>query len=559
LRRSIRKGPEGIRIEEAMKQFFIVFLFVLLLSCAAEQKKPLKQVEAAAPPKANPAMILAEKISGVLDRIDQAGLPPDTRTELSLEMESLLGEYLALAPDDQKDPRLQGSIERLLDVSRDAALTKNIAPEAVSGEEQPSPKDELLNVTTFLSPDELMSTLEEVKKAKDKIDLGIQIPLDNPAVLTYVRLYQTKLKRWFGDSLERGAPYVPEMKKIFKDEGVPPELVYLGIVESAFKPNARSRAKALGMWQFMEGTAKNYGIIVDFWQDERLDPWRSARGSAKYLGFLHSLFNDWNIALASYNCGEGKALRYLARHPGKDYWELRNAKLFRRETKEYVPAILAAILIASDPQAFGMEIHDPPACDQSAAIALNQPVDLRVLARHLQIPVEVILSLNPSLKRAITPPRVYELRVPADKFEAADFFISDYSGKNKINYVVHDIRKGETIKSIAKKYNSDPVEIQNLNLGISGRLRSKTKILVIPGDGANPAESAQKGNIGHVIDSSVKQTGTAENPQESHIVQKGDTLGKIAGRYDTTVEELCKINHLTPRSMLHIGMKIKIP
>jgi membrane-bound lytic murein transglycosylase D len=541
-----------------MKQIFAAAVLVLLLSCATQQKKPLQPVPPPIPPKINAAVVLSEKISATLNKLSEPGLQEDSKMEILRSMEALLSEYLLLPAEDQKEPRLQGSIERLVDTSRILTLESNQAPEMVSEEEQPSPKDELLNITTFLSPDELMATLEEVKKAKEKIDLGIQIPLDNPAVLTYVRLYQTKLKKWFTEALERGTPYVPEMKKIFKDEGVPPELVYLGIVESAFKPYARSRAKALGMWQFMEGTAKNYGLTCDFWQDERLDPWESARGSARYLNFLHTKFDDWNIALASYNCGEGKAMRYLRKHPGKDYWEMRNAKLFRRETKEYVPAILAAILLASDPRSFGLEVNAPPAPDQTASIAVSEPVDLRVLSRHLQIPVEVILSLNPSLKRIVTPPRPYDLKIPASQFEKADLFLSGYIAANKLNYIVYTVRKGETIKNIAKKYKCDPVEIQNLNLGLSGRLRQRTQILVIPGDGLNLSGGFQE-KAAETIPADRKEAAVKENSGDVHIVGKGDTLGKIARQYDSTVEELCKANHLTAKSTLHIGMKIRIP
>jgi membrane-bound lytic murein transglycosylase D len=543
-----------------MRQIFAAAILALLLSCATQQKKPLQPVPAPVPPKISAAVELSEKISAALNKLNDPGLQADIKKGLLLSTDSLLSDYLSLPPEEQKDPRLQGSVERLLDISHLIALERNKAPETIS-EEESSPKDELLNITTFLSPDELMATLEEVKKAKGKIHLGIPIPVDNPAVLTYVRLYQTKLKRWFSDALARGTPYIPEMKRIFKDEGVPPELVYLGIVESAFKPYARSRAKALGMWQFMEGTAKNYGLVCDFWQDERLDPWESARGSAKYLSFLHTKFNDWNIALASYNCGEGKAMRYLARHPGKDYWEMRNARLFRRETKEYVPAILAAILLASDPQSFGLEINSQPPLDQTASIAVNEPIDLRVLARHLQIPVEVIISLNPSLKRIITPSRPYDLKVPASQFEKADLFISDYVSKNKLNYTVHTVRKGETIKTIAKKYKSDPVEIQNLNLGISGRLRPRTQLLVIPGDGSNFAGTVQENTaaIRAAGPEKEKKVIEKEDTGQIHIVRKGDTLGKIARQYDSTVEKLCKANRLTAKSMLHIGMKIKVP
>jgi len=539
-------------------------LFALFLAaCATPQKKPVNPIQPPAQPKLTKALALSQEISALLDRLAGGESQGHPAKETPASIEALLARYLELSPGEQTDPQLQGSIERLLDVSRAMALETNRAPEPVTEEEgEPAPDDELLEVTTFLSPEELRSTFEAVSKAKEKIDLGIQIPLDNPEVLGYVNLYQTKLRKWFTAALERGGPYIPEMKVIFKDEGVPPELVYLGIVESAFKTNAKSRAKALGMWQFMEGTAKNYGLTCDFWQDERLDPWESARGSAKYLRTLHEMFNDWNFALASYNCGEGKVIRYLRNNPKGDYWAMRKSRYLRRETKEYVPAILAAILLASDPSAFGLETAPPTPKEQTASIPVNEPLDLRVLARHLQVPVEILLSLNPSLKRILTPPRPYDLKVPAGLYETADLFLSGADRGGRPDYVVHSVRKGETIKTIAKRYRSDPVEIQDINLGMSGRLRPRTQILVFPGAGAYATNAPRepKPPAAEQERPARKASGASEPSQgDVHVVRKGDTLAKIAREHGTTVGELCRLNHLTQKTTLHIGQKIRIP
>lgn len=535
---------------------------MLLVSCATQQKKPIRPVEPEKAQKISRARQLSEDISALLGTLENTPPGEVSGKDIEASMEDLLDRYLSLPQEEQKDLRLQGSVERLFDESRRLAISANRAPEAVSGEEPPAPEDELLEVTTFLSPDELKATLEAVSKAKERLQLGIQIPEDNEEVLGYVRLYQTKLKKWFTGALERGGPYIPEMKKIFKDEDVPPELVYLGIVESAFKSNAKSRAKALGMWQFMEGTAKNYGLTCDFWEDERLDPWKSARASAKYLRTLHNMFNDWNFALASYNAGEGKAIRYLRKYPGKDYWAMRKSRYLRRETKEYVPAILASILIASDPASFGIETPKTSRLEPTASIPVDRPVDLRVLSRHLQMPVEMLSALNPSLKRIVTPPRPYDLKVPASMYETADQFLAAHLSGDMPGYVVHTVRKGETIKTIAKKYKSDPVEIQNINLGATGRLRRGTQILVFPGDGVKaPCIAAEKKAGDEKAETAGKkpdQEANADSP-ETHVVRKGDTLGKIAKKYGTTVGELCRANRITAKTTLRIGQRIRIP
>ncbi len=538
-----------------------VFL-LLLVSCATPQKKPIRPVEPDNSPKISSARQLSEDISVLLGTLENTSSGEASGKELEASMEDLLDRYLSLPREEQKDLRLQGSIERLFEESRRLAIAANRAPEAVPGEEPPAPEDELLEVTTFLSPDELRATLEAVSKAKERLQLGIQIPEDNDEVLGYVRLYQTKLKKWFTGALERGGPYIPEMKKIFKDEGVPPELVYLGIVESAFKSNARSRTKALGMWQFMEGTAKRYGLTCDFWEDERLDPWESARASATYLRTLHDMFNDWNFALASYNAGEGKAIRYLKKFPGNDYWAMRKSKYLRRETKEYVPAILASILIASDPSSFGIETPKPAKLEPTASIPVDRPVDLRILARHLKMPVEMLSALNPSLKRIVTPPRPYDLKVPASMYEMADQFLAGHVAGDRPDYVVHTVRKGETIKTIARKYKSDPVEIQSVNLGTTGKLRRGTQILVFPGDGVKSPGIAVEKNADDekaVIGDKKPDQATEAGSEETHVVRKGDTLGKIAKKYGTTVGELCRANRITAKTTLRIGQRIRIP
>lgn len=490
-------------------------------------------------------MEVAEKLIPICESLSNKETSEERKIELFFEGENVLNDYFSLTEEEIQEPRLQGAIERFLLLSYHNALILNKSPEK---KEEESPKDELLNMTTFLSSDELLLTLKEVEKAKEKIVLGIPIPLDNQTVLSYVRLYETKLKNWFSSSLERGLPYLDEIKAVFRDENVPPELVYLGIVESAFKTNARSRAGALGMWQFMEGTAKKYDLKIDFWRDERLDPIKSARASAKYLNFLFSTFNDWHLSLASYNCGEGKIIKYKAAHPKGDFWSLRKTKFIRKETKEYVPAILAAIIVASDPESFAIKITKSLSTQRDfASISINFQVDLRSLARELNIPLETLLFLNPELKRVITPDESYDLKVPATLYEKAEKYLKSME-KKKIDYVIHTVKKGETIKSIAKKYKVDPSEITSANISMPARLRPKTQILIIK-------------NELTLVNQFVSQISIKKNeiPQKYYVVKKGDTLSKIAKANGLNIENICKANKITKQTILRIGMKLIIP
>ncbi|NMB99783.1 MAG: transglycosylase SLT domain-containing protein [Thermoanaerobaculaceae bacterium] len=536
-----------------LKTFALLICFgALLVSCAVQQEQKIYPVVQQTSPKVNRGQELADKIMSICDSLSNSEISDDEKKGLYSEGENALNEYFMLEEEEMKEPRLQGAVERFLAISLKNALKVNEAP--TKKEEEESPKDELLNMTTFLSADELLETLKEVEKAKENISLGIPIPLDNETVLSYVRLYESKLKNWFSASLERGYPYLDEIKAVFKDENVPPELVYLGIVESAFKINARSRAGALGMWQFMEGTAKKYELKIDFWEDERLDPIKSARASAKYLNFLYSTFQDWHLAIASYNCGEGKILRYKSTHPKGDFWSLRKTRFIRKETKEYVPAILAAIIVASQPESFGIKISSSYKERDFASIAIDFQVDLRELARFLDVPVETLLFLNPSLKRVLTPPGKYELKVPANLYEKAENYLKTKKDL-RVEYVIHTVRKGETIRTIARKYKIEPSEISAVNIGLPARLRPKTQILIIRnGENHFSKESAVSLN-----NQSKSDIGEEKKVSQTYIVKKGDTLAKIARDNGTTVESLCRSNKITTKTTLKIGMKLVIP
>jgi membrane-bound lytic murein transglycosylase D len=530
-----------------MKKFLILLLFLILISCAEKQPTKVKQIEVQPPPQTKNENLLSEKIMIFCESLEKGEVQKDRASTCN----QLFEEYFSLNDEEKKDPRLQGSLERLIELSLKESIKENLAPESI-GEVEESPKEKLLDETTFLSQEELLETLKEVENAKATIKTGIPIPLENSDVIKYIGLYQTKLRKWFSESLQRGAPYINELQTIFKDEGIPPELVYLAIVESAFKTNTRSKANAVGMWQFMEGTGKKYGLNIDFFQDERLDPIASARASAKYLKFLYDSFGDWNLALASYNCGEGKIFRYLRHHSKADFWTIKKDRVLKRETREYVPAILGAIVIASNPQSFNFSIEDPPQKLDYAVFKVNFPIDLRGVANELQIPIEHLLILNPSLKRIVTPNREYELKVPANLYEKAENYLKRRE-ELKVDYVIHQVRRGETLRTIAKKYGVDPSEIIEANLSIPKRLNSKTSLLILKNGVKSRVEDKKE---------IVENKGTANTPEKAETfyeVKRGDTLSKIANKFGKSIDEICKENNISKRTVLRIGMKLKIP
>jgi membrane-bound lytic murein transglycosylase D len=318
--------------------------------------------------------------------------------------------------------------------------------------------------------------------------LGISYESDANAVKAIDRnlyLFSERMKQRFSMWLERSARYVDIMKGILREKSVPEELVFLPIVESGFNPQAYSHARAVGPWQFIEGTAKRYGLVVDWWRDERKDPMKSTHAAASYLRDLHKMFGSWNLALAAYNAGEGRIAKALRRSDSDTYWELLHTQQIRPETKEYVPRYIAATMIAQEPEKFGfsdLAYHEPMDYEE---VTLHHPVDLDIIAKCAETDVKEIKDLNPELRRWSTPPNMssYTIRIPAD---SRDLFIENLKEipvKDRFSCDKYTVKKKETLKTVAKKLNvpvGTLVALNNMN-GIEG-LKPGDTIKVPPKD-----------------------------------------------------------------------------
>lgn len=493
--------------------------------------------------KAEPApkpVSLDAEMEGLSSKADDPDLSDAQATEVVGKMSGALDRYFSEPVPEQDDPKLQGAVSRMCDQALQIELDANAAP---ADAEDESPKDDLLHITTFVSAADLKKTYLEVEKNLNESKLGFAIPT-NKAVLTYVNLYQTKLHDWFQRALDRGAPYIPKMQEIFRDEGVPPSLVYLAIVESAFNPNAVSRARAVGMWQFIAGTARRYDLKVDFWQDQRRDPEMAARASARYLKDLYGMFHDWQLALAAYNGGEGKIQRYLQRHPDGDFWSIRKTRYIRRQTREYVPAILAAILLASNPQAYGFTAPADPPIQPTAMVSIDKSTDIRVLARCAQIPAKELEAMNPSLRRLITPPGGFQLRIPANRFTGFKMALAKVPDSKRVPVTVYTVRRGDNLGRIARHYKVSVGAIRLANR-IRGHMIFPRQKLIIPlGLGA--------------ADPTLYRESHARRSYRGgrvYRVRRGDTLSGIASRTGVPVYRLKSINNLRS-DMLRPGQRL---
>lgn len=301
----------------------------------------------------------------------------------------------------------------------------------------------------------------------------------------HINLFSERLKGKFSLWLSRSGRYIEIMKEILIEKGLPEELVYLPLIESGFNVNARSPAKAVGPWQFIESTAKRYGLIVDWWRDERKDPIKSTIAAANYLNDLYKMFGDWSLALAAYNAGEGRIYRAVNKIGENDYWSLLNTRYIPKETQNYVPKYIAAITIAKQPENFGfsnIKEHEPLNYEE---VTIPSPTDIDLIAKCAETDLETIKELNPELKRWSTPMNVkeYKIRIPADKKE---IFISNFEKippEKRFSYDTYITQKGDNITKIVQKTKLTSKVIYELNgTEIFKNLKPGTKIIIPPHD-----------------------------------------------------------------------------
>lgn len=316
---------------------------------------------------------------------------------------------------------------------------------------------------------ELNPETQEADPEKQSVPEPLSPYKSNPfavkAVDRNIYMFTDRIRDNFVLWLSRSGRYKELMQGILKSKNLPEEIVFLSLIESGFNPHAYSRARAVGPWQFIAGTAKKYGLVIDWWRDERRDPVKSTMAAADYLADLYSMFNSWDLAMAAYNAGEGRIQRAMNRTKSDDYWSLLKTRHIKRETKNYVPKFIAASLIAYNPEEYGfndIEYHEPL---DYVEVQVESPLDLEVAAKCAGITYKEIKELNPELRRWCTPPNlpVYSLKIPTDK---KDMFLENLamlSEEERFPLESYTVKKGDTISKIAKKTGITQKAIMILN------------------------------------------------------------------------------------------------
>lgn len=303
----------------------------------------------------------------------------------------------------------------------------------------------------------------------------------NGAVERWLGYYRNEGRESFEITLARAGRYEELMRETFRRAGVPEDLVYMSLIESGFKPTAYSRARALGLWQFVPGTARIYGLEMNRWVDERLDPIAATHAAAEYLEDLHREFGDWNLAAAAYNAGPGRLHQAMRRARSRDYWTLARSGVLRPETRDYVPKLIAATVIARQPERFGLRARVEPIRTFDIAY-VPDATSIDVVAEAAGVPVEEILALNLHLLRGITPPgQRYAVRLPAG---TPRIFAENYARippSERVRSVLHVVRRGETLERIARAYGISLSDLRGANEGLDPRRLLAGQRLVVPG------------------------------------------------------------------------------
>ena len=367
-------------------------------------------------------------------------------------------------------------------------------------------------------------------------EISYDVPIElNRTVEAYIELFTTRKRGEIASAMERAGRFLPLMREIFAEKGLPLDLVNLAYIESSFKLNAYSRAHAAGLWQFIRGTGRKYGLKINWWVDERRDPAKATTAAAGYLSDLYGIFESWPLAIAAYNSGEGRVLRAIRNQNTTNFWKLR----LPRETRHFVPAFMAMTIIAKNPEKYGFTPPEeqPWAMDQ---IALPQPADLRLLAQAAGVTTEELRGLNPELRRLVTPPeRGYVLNLPLDS-EAS--FLAALEQLPQVQQVVwrqHRVRRGEALSTIARRYRTTVDVLMEMNhLKNPHRIGAGTS-LTVPVPAFTVAQAAS-------------MTGQAE-----HVVRPGDTLWDIARAHQVSTRDLKRWNNLNS-ARIHPGHTLRL-
>ncbi len=515
-----------------------------------QQKDQAKQKPAAAPqskpetPQAPQADPIAELIARV-EKEYQSGQVnyKDGHLEAARQnFDSAFNQLLGSAFDLKADDRLQHELDRLLDGVNNLELAALQQGDGFAEQKsEPAPIDEA---------NELTPTADASVKAKAEAEIK-STHSDLPLVMTdqvagFINYFSGRGRGTLEHGLARSGRYEDMIRRVLREAGVPQELIYLAQAESGFHPLAVSRAGARGMWQFMGSRAKGYGLERSWWVDDRQDPEKATRAAAHHLKDLYNQFGDWYLAMAAYNSGPGRVQSAVKRTGYADFWELYNRNVLPKETRNYVPIIVAVTIMAKNPAQYGLDSVVKDKAVPYDTIKINYPIDLRLAAECVDATTEELSDLNPSLLRLTTPKvtekdRGFDLHLPAgtaDKFQLA---VASIPADKRVWWRYHKVQDGETLAAVAKTYHTTPkaiAEANDLNSD-SSSANGVTRIALEP----------ESRLIIPIAAGKQSDTSTYAHSTTHYKIRKGDTVESVAENFGVSAKMIRVWNHLKGSSL----------
>jgi membrane-bound lytic murein transglycosylase D len=414
--------------------------------------------------------------------------------------------------------------------------------------------------------EEVVDSLEEVNREEfyllfgaDPLGLSTnpanaaryEIPLEtNEAVERWIDFFAVKAHDRFATYLARAGRYEDMIRSRLREAGLPEDLLYLAMIESGMNPNAYSHAHAAGMWQFIRGTGRRYDLQIDYWVDERRDPYKATDAAIAHLGDLYEEFGSWYLAAAAYNAGAGRVSRGIKSTGSTDFWDLADARVLRSETRNYVPKLIAAAIIAKNPEHYGFDDVVPLEPLEFETVEVPDATSFDVLAEAAGVTEADILLLNPQYLRRVTPPKQsVEVRVPSGTGERFTVAYAAVPASERVTWLEHRVQRGETLGHIAGLFGTSVSAIRAANNNVNPKRLQIGQLLIIPRSGASPTRVASAAPAGGAASSG---TGPL-----TVTVRSGDTLWAISRRYNVSTTQLMQINGLQS-SRIHPGDRITV-
>lgn len=419
--------------------------------------------------------------------------------------------------------------------------------EEVSASEPEESAGEELAALKGLSAQQRM-TLEQAGIDASKYDFPIVL---NEQVQYYLDLFQGKQRNYYSHWLARSTAYRPHIEAELKKAGLPKDLVFLAMIESGYNPSAYSPANACGLWQFIAGTGRTYGLKIDSWVDERREPVKATKAAIGYLSKLHRQFDDWYLAVAAYNTGEGRIADAIETYNTKNFWEISDSESLYLETKRYVPKLIAAIIIGRDPERYGFTGIEYRAPQQYEQISVPGGVSLEAVAATANTTVQQLRTLNNELRRNQTPPDGrYTLHIPVGTKELIAANIDNLKPISRTVYASHTVKRGETLAMICKRYDVSMTNLLKANNLRTGTLKNGQRLQI-------PTTSTQFVVAQQDTPSrNIQEAKTDQQQSISHQLKAKETLTSVARQYKVSERDLMRWNKISNQNKIKQGQRL---